>query len=114
MRAYSKVYISDDVGSVFGPGVLKLLRGIQDTGSVKEAASDMKLSYSKALKILKKAEKYLGFEVVEKYRGGDGGGESVVTEEGKRLIESYDMLCNEVDRALESGFKDYFSWMEEL
>lgn len=114
MRAYSKVYISDDVASVFGPGVLKLLRGIQNTGSVKEAANNMKMSYSKALKILKKAEKYLGFEVVEKYRGGDSGGESIVTKEGKRLIESYDRLCSEVDRALESGFKEHFSWMEEI
>ena len=40
----------------FGPGVCELLERIRETGSIQAAAARMELSYTKAWKILHRAE----------------------------------------------------------
>lgn len=40
----------------FGPGVASLLRLVERTGSLQTAAAEMQMSYSKAWKIIRKAE----------------------------------------------------------
>ena len=44
----------------FGPGVCELLEKIRETGSIQAAAARMEMSYTKAWKILKRAEKEMG------------------------------------------------------
>ena len=50
----------------FGPGVARLLRGIEHTGSLQAAAAEMGMSYSKAWRILHTAERELGFLLVHR------------------------------------------------
>lgn len=111
MKAYGKLIILDNGKSFFGPGVADLLKEILKTNSIKDASKNMGLSYSKALRILKEAEQHLGFTIVEKFRGGDSGGESRVTDKGKKLIESYDFLYEEVNKTLDKNFDKYFAWI---
>ena len=56
----------------FGPGVARLLRGIERTGSLQAAAAEMGMSYSKAWRILHTAERELGFLLVHRRAGGTG------------------------------------------
>lgn len=114
MNVYSKLIILDDGIRFFGPGVCDLLKGILETNSIKDAAKNMGLSYSKALRILKKAELYLGFNIVIKSRGGETGGETIVTDEGKRIIESYDLLYKDVNETIDKSFPKYFAWLEDM
>ena len=69
----------------FGPGKARLMEYIEETGSMQEACTKMELSYSKASKMMKKAEKQLGFKLLERRIGGSGGGGSRLTEEGRDL-----------------------------
>ena len=56
----------------------------------------MDISYSKGRKMIKQLEQQLGFPVVQRWTGGSGGGGSVLTPKGERLIEAYENMVAEV------------------
>ena len=66
--------LCDDAGErFFGEGPCRLLHLIEETGSLRSAAAQMGLSYSKALRLVQHAEKELGFSLTCKTIGGRGG-----------------------------------------
>ena len=81
MRAATSIYLFKDDIRFFGEGPCRLLRGVQESGSLRAAATRMNLSYSKAIAMVNRAEEALGFPLTEKQIGGKGGGGSVLTEE---------------------------------
>lgn len=81
-----------------GPGSWQLLSLVESTGSVRIASTLMGISYSKAWKILNNLEEQAGFPVLVRKKGGPGGGESHLTEDGKALMawfERLESLCNQ-------------------
>lgn len=72
-----KIYQED---LVFGPGLIMLLEQIQTTESMKDACAQMEMSYSKGWKIINRAEKELGYGLLERRHGGKSGGKCTVTE----------------------------------
>ena len=58
----------------FGPGVAMLLRRVRKLHSLRSAAMDMDMAYSKAWTILREAERGLGFKLLHSTTGGRGGG----------------------------------------
>ena len=79
MKAATKITLTDDNGiKFFGEGPCRLLRCVEKTGSLRAAAMEMEMAYSKASKILKQAEENLGFLLTTRSTGGkDGGAEPV-------------------------------------
>ena len=76
---------------------------IEETGSLRAAAQAMGLSYSKALRMVKRAEKELGFALTRKTIGGRGGGGSTLTDEARNFMERYEAYrdaCVQTDREL--------------
>ena len=62
MKSVTKIIFTDDDGNkFFGEGPMQLLRAIERTGSLRSAAMEMEMAYSKANKLLKQAEANLGF-----------------------------------------------------
>ena len=59
MRAVTKVFLYDGDTRFFGEGPYQLLCGIERTGSLRKAASEMELSYSKAISMIARAEQVL-------------------------------------------------------
>ena len=87
MKSVTKIQFTDDNGvKFFGDGPLRLLRTVEKTGSLRAAALEMEMSYSKACKLVKQAEANLGFTLTTRSTGGKDGGGSVLTPEGKRWI----------------------------
>lgn len=74
--------------SAFGPGVAALCRGVRETGSLNAAAKNMGMAYSKAWRIVKDTEAALGVQMLIR----DGARGSYLTEEGTKLLDSYDKL----------------------
>ena len=76
MKLVTKITFTDDNGiKFFGEGPFRLLRCMERTGSLRSAAMEMEMSYSKASKLLKQAELHLGFSLAKRSAGGkDGGG----------------------------------------
>ncbi len=62
---------------------------IQHNGSMRTACTQMHMSYSKGWKIIKEAERQLGFELLHTRSGGVDGGASTLTKKGTHLLEIY-------------------------
>lgn len=109
MRPVIRVYLYDENGErFFGDGPLRLLRLVDETGSLRSAAQTMSMAYTKALHLLRHAESVLGFALTRRQIGGRGGGGSVLTDEAKEFMERYEKYREECVRADTERFARHF------
>lgn len=109
MDPVTRVYLYDETGNkFFGEGPYRLLRGVEETGSLRASAMAMGMAYTKALRLLQTAEKALGFALTTRATGGHAGGGSRLTPEGAAFLDAYARWrdrCQEENRRL---------WREEF
>ena len=98
-----KIWLSAN-GKAFGEGPYLLLQGIAKTGSLRQAAMEMRMSYRKAWGILRECEKKLGFTLIERKVGGSSGGYSKITSSGRELMKHYGQFCDEIKKSIENAF----------
>ncbi|HOZ14919.1 MAG TPA: LysR family transcriptional regulator [Tenuifilaceae bacterium] len=91
----------------------ELLLNIGELGSLAATAERMQISYRKAWGLLRQSEQTLGFPLLEKHRGGRDGGNTLLTEEGKNLVESYKALRVEFDSSVKVFVKNFFHRINE-
>ena len=109
MRAVKKIKFTDDAGNkIFGEGPLRLLRSVERTGSLRAAAIEMEMAYSKAIRLLKQAEANLGFSLTQRSTGGKDGGGSVLTPEGQRWLRQYEAYRDACVRANQELYRRFF------
>ena len=71
MKPDIRVYLYDDDGTkFFGEGPCKLMHAIDKMGSLRQAAFQMGMGYTKAIGMSHRAEHVLGFSLTEKVIGG--------------------------------------------
>ncbi|MGM9660172.1 MAG: NTP transferase domain-containing protein [Faecousia sp.] len=108
MKPVTKIQFLDDSGEkFFGEGPCRLLRAVEETGSLRCAAASMEMAYSKALKLVKQAETALGFPLTQRSVGGKDGGGSTLTPEGRVWLakyEAYRDACIQANRKLYAQF----------
>ncbi len=92
----------------FDKRILLLLKLIQEFSSVKKACKHMAMSYAKAWDALNYLESMLGYQVVSRSHGGKRGGNTVLTEEGKRLIYLFEEYEKRVKEYSRSCFSELF------
>ena len=88
----------------FGPGPYALLVLVEKTSSLRDACTEMGMSYTKGWKMLRNAEEQLGLPIVHKKRGGVLGGSTILTAEGKLLLEKYDAFNRESQQLIAEVF----------
>ncbi len=93
----------------FGPGVATLLHKVRELHSLRAAAMDMSMAYSKAWTIVKNAERQMGFPLLLSTTGGRHGGGAVLTEEGQALLDAYDGYCAELRETADRLYDKYFA-----
>ncbi|MET0244902.1 MAG: ModE family transcriptional regulator [Flavitalea sp.] len=86
----------------FGPGPAELLQHISTTGSIRQAAIQMGMSYKKAWHIVNMLNENTASPMVIPQTGGTKGGGSVVTEEARKMIEWHGQLRERFAKFLES------------
>ena len=96
-------------GSFFGVGVADLLLLVDETRSLHKACERMNMSYSKGWRIIKYAEKELGFSLLSSRAGGSNGGGSEVTENGKIFTECYLNFKKELNEYGDTLFRKHFN-----
>ena len=92
------IRIDFDDGSALGPGKVRLLELVAETGSIRKAAAGMKMSYRKAWLLLKALEKTFHRPLVETARGGARGGGARLTALGKAVVTRYGEIAREAAR----------------
>ena len=109
MKAVTKITFTDESGEkFFGEGPCRLLRAVEKTGSLRAAAMEMGMAYSKATKLIKQAELHLGFSLTTRYAGGKAGGGSVLTPEGSRWLSQYEAYRDACMRANQALYRQHF------
>ena len=102
-----KLYLEcDEV--FFGPGIAQFLKLISHTGSMQSACRQMNMSYSKGWKIMKTAEKQLGFPLLVSQSGGAEGGFSELTPKARDFLERFIQMEQELKESTEELFYKYF------
>lgn len=108
MKPVTKIQFLDDSGEkFFGEGPCRLLRAVEETGSLRGAAASMGMAYSKALRLIQNAEAALGFALTQRNAGGRDGGGSTLTQEGRAWLQAYEAYrdaCMEENRRLYGRF----------
>jgi len=85
-----------------------LLNAVRDTGSLSSAADKMNMSYRKAWGIIRDVEEKLGFNLVEKHRGGAEGGHTDLTMEGNELMNAYNELTDQFNKSMKEITRKFF------
>lgn len=109
-----KLWLSSMSGEgIISEDVYTLLVGINDYGTLKAASEKAQISYRKAWGTIKEAENILGYELTRKLRGGKDGGQSLLTDEARRLLEAYAALHQKLDDAVEAAYEEMRNKMEK-
>jgi molybdate transport system regulatory protein len=98
LQVRSKIWLEIDGEPVFGQGREELLRLIQNGSSINAAAKVMGIPYRKAWTYIDAMEKRLGFPLVNRQKGGTGGGTSSLTPRAAALLGKFNLL--------QQGFND--------
>ena len=108
LRARFKLWLSTrDIEGVFGDGKWRLLKAIENTGSLTSASKSLRISYRKAWGDLKKAQDTLNVALVKKQRGGTLGGQTALTEQGKKWVKAYTRFRDDTEKAVEKAYEKH-------
>lgn len=107
MKLSYKIWL-DHHGKAFGDGPYELLRRVNETKSLHQAANQMGMAYSKAWRLIRTLEHRLGFPLLERKVGGPSGGGSRITPKAKELMSLYGRFRKEVYNALEEIYQKHF------
>jgi len=95
-------------GKLFDKNGAMLLEMIGYSGTVKDACDKVGMSYSKAWKLMASLEDNLGFHLIERQPGGEYGGTSHLTQEGRDLLRRYEKYVEAVKKYANNVFEDFF------
>ncbi|MBB6478720.1 LysR family transcriptional regulator [Spirochaeta isovalerica] len=108
-----RIYIEDEKKNSFmGIGVLWLLEGIENCGSIRQAAGEMNMSYTKAHQILKNLEESLGETILQRHKGGNERSGTSLTGFGKTFLKSYRKFNEKVVSDTQMEFDRFLKEME--
>jgi len=87
-----------------GPGKIALLEHIGSSGSLSQAARELRMSYRRAWQLLESVNGSFRERAVLTAKGGRGGGGARLTPFGERLIRAYRDFDAEVQRRAARSF----------
>ena len=88
----SKIWIEVDEKMLLGEGRVQLLKSIQRTKSLSKSAKEIGISYKKAWSLIDAVNKNAKEPIVQKSTGGSGGGGTIVTSYGLKMIDSFEAI----------------------
>jgi len=107
-RPAFKVWLENDRGSyIFGEGTFRLLKKVQEMGTLSEAAKALGMSYRHAWGVIRGVESLIGEPLIETRKGGKaGGGGARLTEVGKGFLRDFSRVKGNMSK----GSLDEFGW----
>jgi molybdate transport system regulatory protein len=105
LEVRSKIWLEIEGEPVFGEGREELLRLVRKTGSINAAAREMGIPYRRAWTYIDAMEKRLGFSVVDRRKGGAGGGVSTLSPQAAALLEKYHLLKKDFNGLVNRKFR---------
>lgn len=103
-----KIWLEHDGKVVMGDFRAELLRVIERTGSLQQAATETGLSYRRAWGKIREIEQNLGVTLIESSPGGRNGGTSQLSPEGKQFVQRYEHFREKAARDLRRVFDNTY------
>ena len=91
--------------AAIGPGKIALLEAIARTGSLSQAARELKMSYRRGWLLLDSLNTSFHHPVAALSKGGKGGGGATLTPFGKTVVKAYRKFEIDVVRRARSTFE---------
>jgi len=88
-RLFPRFRVVRDELIAIGPGKADLLEAVGGTGSIRDAAESLGMSYMRAWKLIREMNEAFRDPVVESMRGGNERGGATLTESGRRVVAVY-------------------------
>jgi molybdate transport system regulatory protein len=98
-QARVRVHLGPEL--MLGPGKAELLEGIAATGSIAEAGRRMGMSYQRAWSLVQTLNAGFAEPLVERQRGGSGGGGAQLTPTGEQVLSIYRAIERDCQRAVD-------------
>jgi molybdate transport system regulatory protein len=100
----TRLTVRVDFGSdrAIGPGKIRLLEAIRDTGSISQAGRQLGMSYRRAWLLVDDMNRCFRDAVVTAQPGGKEGGGAALTAFGQDLVRSYRAIVAEATAATEA------------
>lgn len=102
LRPRLRVVCGEDIA--LGPGKVDLLALVGETGSIREAAERMDMSYMRAWTLIKTINACFRKPLVEAVRGGKSGGGARLTEMGHAALALYQSMEKSCLSAMEEDW----------
>ncbi|MDF2430891.1 MAG: molybdate transport system regulatory protein [Mucilaginibacter sp.] len=100
LKLNGRIWIETPEGKLLGHGRVELLERIHTSGSIRQAALQMKMSYKQAWDLVNDMNDHFSSPVVVSHRGGKGGGKAVVTEYGLKVVARFHQLQDKLTEFL--------------
>ena len=88
----SRIWIEANGKTLLGEGRVALLKAIEETGSLSQAARSLNMSYKKAWNLIDAVNKRANKPVIETIVGGKDGGGATLTAYGRKLISIFEEI----------------------
>jgi molybdate transport repressor ModE-like protein len=99
-----KVWLETDGNYAFGFGLAEMLRAVEKSGSIKQAAADLGKSYRYVWGRIKEAEAALGTPLVDAQVGGTGIQRSSLTAVARRFVNDFLALRDRMIQVAQQEF----------
>jgi len=106
-----RVLCGEDIA--LGPGKVDLLALVGQTGSIREAAERMGMSYMRAWKLIKTMNACFKKPLVEAVRGGRAHGGATLTETGRKALELYQQMESDCLEATKQRWNELKSLLRD-
>jgi len=94
LRVRFKVWLEKEGEPIISEGKYRLLKAVEEEGSILKASERLGMSYKRAHSQIKALEKRLGEKVLERKRRAGAR----LTEAGKELLKEYERVLEEFNR----------------
>ncbi len=92
-----------------GVGVIRLMRAIEEHGSIHHAAKVCGLSYVKAWQMMNRVEENLAEHVLHRVAGGPRGGGASLTPYGHQFLSAFEAYQQKMEKAAAKGLKRFMA-----
>jgi molybdate transport system regulatory protein len=103
LRLRPRIYRGADIA--LGPGKIELLEAIEASGSIRQAAAQLDMSYMRAWSLVRTMNGCFATPLVRAVRGGAQGGSAELTEAGRQALALYRRIVRDGTRAAQPAWK---------